>query len=68
MQDKLCHIWIFLHKSIFGIEANMGLEVGVGASRGSEITDVSILVVEVVNSAVFDSVFIDVLEFAYNIW
>ena len=46
----------------------MGLEVGVGVSGESEIEDVTILVVEVVNSAVIGSVFIDVLEFAYNIW
>ena len=44
----------------------MRLEVGVRASGESEITDITILVVGVVNSAVFGSVFIDVLEFAYN--
>ena len=55
------------YKSIFGIEANMRLEVGVGASWQSEIADVTILVVEVINVAVFGSVFINVLEFAYNI-
>ena len=52
---------------MFGIEANMGLEVGVGASGESEITDVTILVVEIVNSSVIGSIFINVLEFAYNI-
>ena len=46
----------------------MGLEVGVGASGESEITDVTILEVEIVNSSVFSSIFIDVQEFAYNIW
>ena len=55
------------YKSIFGIEANMGFEVGVGASGKSEIADATILVVEIVNSAVFGSVFLDVLKFAYKI-